>query len=288
MTGKLEKIGKYLITKKLMTTGFSDIYIARDPDLKIDLAIKVFHLKEDNIGSKAEYDEDYWRNAFIEEARLLARLDHPNIVTVRDFGWLADTQPFFVMPFITANLIYEMGKDAANEEDAKEIDYKWRPRALDTSRAMEILGQILAALSVLHRRKIIYRDLKPGNILLTEKSGGSVKLCDFGMVKMSGVKDGERSGVWIGTADYMSPEQLKSARDVDARADIYSAGLIAHRMLTGWLPDRTRAQLDAATYNLPHKLVDFINACISSNIHDRPNDAAQALSRLRRIRDAAA
>ena len=282
MSDPLKTIGKYVVTKPLMKTGFSDIYIAKDPDIDARLAIKVFHLKDENIGGQGRYGQEFWLQSFLEEAKLLARLDHRHIVPVLDFGWMGEAQPFFVMPYITANLIFEIGKDARTAEDAAKIEDKLQPRAIAPSRAVEIWGQILSALSHLHNCQIIHRDIKPGNILLTQREGGSVKLCDFGSVKLSGVKE-ERSGAWIGTKDYMSPEQQESSKDVGAGADIYASGVIAYRMLTGSLPQEGVARLDAVQHDIPIALADLVNDCIASDENSRPRDADNVLMQLEKL-----
>lgn len=262
-----------------MRTGFSDIYIAKDPVLDRALAIKVFHPKGDNVGEKAQYGVDFWRERFVEEARILARFDHPNIIGVLDTGIAESGEPYFVMPFIDANLLIEVGEDETERKKLEDIDPKWHPRPISPRRAVEVWRQVLSALSELHTTDLVHRDIKPQNILLTKRRGGTVKLCDFGMVKVPDGK-GSRAGIWVGTLDYISPEQRKSAMDVDARSDVYSAGGLMYRMLTGKVSAAVRAPLRAKRYRIPDALATLIDDCMRTRRSDRPDDAVVALSRL--------
>ncbi len=274
-----EEVGKYRIVEKLMSTGFSDIYIADDPDLRVTVAVKIFHPKGDNVGEKAQYGIDFWRARFIEEARVLARLDHPNIVKAFFMDHTAAGQPYFVMPFQPANLLYEIGEDAKSAAEAEKIDAKWKPRAVSPRRAVEVWQQMLSALAAMHAEGLVHRDIKPQNVLLTSKRRGRVKLCDFGMVKVPGGK-GSRSGIWVGTLDYISPEQRKSAAHVDARSDVYSAGVVMYRMLTGRLPADVRPKLQGERFGIPQGLATLVEACIERPIKRRPADAGEVLERL--------
>ncbi len=275
----MKKIGRYEILEPLMETGFSDIYIAQDSILERKLAIKVFHPKGDNVGEEAQYGIDFWRERFEAEARILGRFDHPNIIGVLDAGKMDNGEPYFVMPFISANLLIEIGEDETEEKKFEDIADKWKPRSISPRRAVTIWRQILSALAVLHADNLVHRDIKPQNILLTEWTGGTPKLCDFGMVKVPGGK-GSRSGIWIGTLEYISPEQQKSAADVDQRSDVYSAGALMYRMLTGKVSARVRAPIRAKRYRIPEALGTLIDDCMQPHRRDRPTDAGEVLRRL--------
>lgn len=278
----MDKIGKYEIEAPLLDTSFSDIFIVRDPDRDGYFALKVFHPKGDNVGEKAKYGEDFWRARFVEEANIMSRFDHPNLVTAVDVGESENGAPFVVMPFMEANLLYEIGEDADTPEDIEKIPKPWRPRPVSPRRAVEVWRQILAGLSALHEAGLVHRDVKPSNVLLDSKRRGDVKLCDFGMVKVPGAS-GSRSGIWVGTLDYISPEQHKSAREVDARSDVYSAGVVMYRMLSGRLPKQGRAPMRAGRFGIPERLVKLIESCLEPRRRDRPPTATEALEKLDEI-----
>ncbi len=274
-------IGKFEIIKDLIITDFSDIYLCRDNDLGVSVAVKVFNPKGDNAGPerKNRYSTDNWRERFIEEARLLARIDHPHIISVRALDYTEDGKPYIVMPFIEANLIYEIGRDAADEADALQIEEKWRPKKVKVERAIFLLRQLLSALAELHRRNVFHRDLKPANVLLTAKHGGSVKLCDFGTAKLPDWTK-SRSGIWIGTLDYMAPEQRKSATDIDARADVFAVAVLAYRMLTKQLPSGAFPPPKELSPEIPEDLDAWIMQGMAQERSKRPKDAAEMLKLL--------
>ena len=274
----MKKIGPYRIEQQLLSTGFSDIYIVfRDED-KTPLALKVFHPKGKNVGSEAKYGPDFWRARFIEEGRILSQIDHPHIISVIDQGALDTGEPYFVMPFMEANLLYEIGDDPKDDED--EIAEKWRPRPISPRRAADIWSQLLEALAEIHRLGLVHRDVKPPNIMLDRKVDGRVCLGDFGMVKVPGAT-GSRSGIWIGTLDYISPEQRKSAREVDARSDVYSAGVVMYRMLTGRLPGRKPVPLRPGRLDIPACMANLIDHCLKRRPADRPTDAIALITAFR-------
>lgn len=275
----MDTIGPYRIGQTLLTTSFSDIYIVYAEDDDIPLALKVFHPKNKNVGSQAKYGPDFWRARFVEEGRLLNSIDHPHIIPVVDTGVTLDGAPFFVMPFMEANLSYEIGEDVSKAEDKENPSSKWRSRPISPRRAVEIWDQVLNALSELHVRGLVHRDIKPPNILLDKKMQGRVRLADFGMVKVPDSR-GSRSGIWIGTLDYISPEQRKSAKDVDQRSDVYSAGALMYRMLTGELPGQRPVPLRAGRLDIPACLGRLIGLCLKRRPSDRPADAGVVHQRL--------
>lgn len=275
----MEQIGKYLVRKVLISTGFSTIYLSFDPDLETEVAVKVFHVKGENAGPKAKYGEAEWRERFIREARLLANLDHPNIVPVKEMATTDDGRPYFVMPFIKANLIYEIGRDVMDADAIARLPERERPKRVAPARAVSILRQVLGALAALHRLGLVHRDVKPGNVLLTRGQGGSVRLCDFGMVKFPDWKS-SRAGIWIGTLDYISPEQRENATAVDARADVYSTGALAYRMLTGKLPVGAFPPIGEHGVAVPAGVPSLIMKALSPDKAGRPKDASEMLRRL--------
>jgi len=275
----MDKVDKYEIVESLLTTGFSDLYIARHPERDGYFAVKVFHPKGDNTGENAKYGDAFWRARFVEEASIMQRFEHPSLVSVTDTGETPDGAPYLVMPFMEANLLYEIGEDAETPEEIEKVDPKWRPRPVSPRRAVEVWRQMLAGLCVLHEAGLVHRDIKPPNVLLDSKQRGRVKLCDFGMVKVPGAV-GSRTGIWVGTLEYISPEQRKSATEVDARSDVYSSAVVMYRMLSGRLPKKGRAPMRAGRYGIPQGLVELIESCLQARRRDRPATACEVLEKL--------
>jgi tRNA A-37 threonylcarbamoyl transferase component Bud32 len=193
--------------------GMGVVYKARQKRLDRLVALKIL---PPNVSRDAAFSERFSR-----EAKALARLTHPNIVTVHDFGQ-ADGLFYFVMEFVD-------GMNLRQLLDTAKISPK---------EALAIVPQICDALQFAHDKGIVHRDIKPENILI-DKSG-VVKIADFGLAKLVGLeaKDLTITSVRdvIGTPHYMAPEQIEHPQDVDHRADIYSLGVVFYQMLTGELP----------------------------------------------------
>lgn len=275
------RIGKYLIRTRLIRTDYSSVFLCRDPDLLIDVAVKAY-LPTPEIARERTYGGAFWRERFIKEARILATIDHPHVIAVKELTIPRNGAPYFVMPFIEANLIYEIGRDTSDSQKIAGLPENKRPRRLALPRALHLLRQILSGLAELHRRGWVHRDIKPGNVLLTRKVEGAVKLCDFGMIKTPDSKN-SRAGVWVGSRDYMAPEQRESAKDVDARADIYSVGALAYRLLTGHLPIGAFPAPDEANPEVPEPLSRLILQALAPDRAARPANAAAVLRLLRAI-----
>ena len=207
--------------------GMGAVYKARQPALDRFVALKI-------LAPRSGGDLDF-AERFTREARALAKLSHPNIVAVYDFGRAelplgqdaqqrVPTTPvhYFIMEYVD-------GPNLRQVEQAGKLS----PRE-----ALEIIPQICAALQFAHDEGIVHRDIKPENILLDKR--GRVKIADFGLAKILGQepKDFRLTGVRdvVGTPHYMAPEQIEKPQEVDHRADIYSLGVVFYEMLTGELP----------------------------------------------------
>jgi serine/threonine protein kinase len=193
--------------------GMGVVYKARQPRLDRFVALK---LLPQSLASDAAFAERFNR-----EARVLARLNHANIVTVHDFG---QSGGFFylLMEFV----------------DGVNLRQAMRAGRFTPQQAMLLVPKICEALQFAHDEGILHRDIKPENILLDTR--GRVKIADFGIAKLVGEAKEKvtltASGAAIGTPHYMAPEQLEHPQDVDQRADIYSLGVVFYEMLTGELP----------------------------------------------------
>jgi serine/threonine protein kinase len=193
--------------------GMGAVYKARQRGLDRLVAVKVLRPE---VG-----DDPTFAERFAREARALARLNHPAIVTVHEFG-RADGLFYLVMEYV----------------DGVSLRQTIRARQLAPKDALNIVSQICDALQFAHDEGIVHRDIKPENILLDKR--GRVKIADFGLAKLMGQEHADPSltatNQVMGTFRYMAPEQLASTRTVDHRADIYSLGVVFYELLTFELP----------------------------------------------------
>ncbi|MBC7953417.1 MAG: serine/threonine protein kinase [Rhodospirillaceae bacterium] len=248
----------------VVTSNFSRVYRAWDVALARAVAVKVFHLDPEREAT-LPYPREVWRRRFIAEARLLAGIDHPHVVRVNGLDHLPDGTPYMVMPWYVANLRREIGRD----KDDAHLPELERPRRVSPVRAVEIIRQLCLGLAVLHAKGYVHRDVKPTNLLLTAREGGAIKLCDLGMAKLPDELSQAlaRRGVWIGTPDYVAPEQRRDASQVDDRADVYSVGVLAYRLVSGKLPDGPEPPLDA---QIPEEFARLIHAALAVVPSQRP------------------
>jgi predicted Ser/Thr protein kinase len=193
--------------------GMGMVYKARQPALDRVVALKIL---PQETSSDAQFAERFTR-----EARALARLNHPNIVGVYEFGE-RDGLFFFIMEFV----------------DGPNLRQLIQTRAIKPAEALAIVPKICEALQFAHEEGVMHRDIKPENVLIDKR--GRVKIADFGLAKILGIETGDlaltQKGMSLGTPRYMAPEQIEHPEDVDHRADIYSLGVVFYEMLTGELP----------------------------------------------------
>ena len=214
---KPEELARYFpqleIIELLGQGGMGAVYKARQPTLDRLVAVKILPAEVAGDPGFAE--------RFTREARALARLNHPNIVGIYDFGQ-ADGLYYFVMEYVEGASLRQLV--------AK--------RELTPRQALALVPQICEALQFAHDEEIVHRDIKPENILIDKR--GRVKVADFGLAKLLGCSADEatltRVEQVMGTPLYMAPEQMQSSHAVDHRADIYSLGVVFYEMLTGELP----------------------------------------------------
>ena len=193
--------------------GMGAVYKARQKNLDRTVALKV-------IPPEAAKDPTF-AERFAREARALARLNHPNIVTVYDFGQIGDVY-YLLMEYV----------------DGVNLRHALRAARLESTEALAIVPQICDALQYAHDQGVVHRDIKPENVLLDRS--GRVKIADFGLAKMLGKGPDDftltHTQQVMGTPRYMAPEQIEKPTTVDHRADIYSLGVVLYEMLTGELP----------------------------------------------------
>lgn len=209
----LTKLGRYDLIRVLGKGAMGLVYEGRDPTLDRRVAIKTIRVENLSEEAAAEYEV-----RFRTEARSAARLQHPNIVSVYDTGRDGDIA-FIVMEFI-------QGDDLKNHLDKGKL--------YTLEQTLAIMSDLLSALDYAHRQNIVHRDIKPANLLIDET--GRVKLTDFGVARIQDSGDATRTqGTVVGTLKYMSPEQVQGL-PVDARADLFAAGIVLFQLLTGKRP----------------------------------------------------
>ncbi|MEW5985812.1 MAG: protein kinase [Chloroflexota bacterium] len=206
-----QTIGRYVIERELGQGGMAVVYLARDPAVGRQVAVKV-------LPRQFTFDPAF-RARFRREAEVIAALEHPAIVPVYDFGE-DDGQPYLVMRYMPGGSLAD----------------RIRRGPMPLPEAVAILERLAPALDEAHRQGIVHRDLKPGNILFDQYD--QPYLADFGIVKLA---EGQTTsltatGGIIGTPAYMSPEQARGNVELDGRSDVYSLGVILFEMLTGTVP----------------------------------------------------
>lgn len=213
--------GRYRVVRVLGEGGTGTVYEVMHESLGRTFAMKV--LRQDVA------KDDALAQRFIQEARATAALKHPNIVSITDFGRLADKTPYFVMERLVGHTLAHVCKVGG---------------PLPTARAVNVILQVAGALAAAHEAGIVHRDLKPENIFLVGRIDGSqeggtqgdlVKVVDFGAAKITGATRITKTGIVFGTPHYMAPEQA-SGQPVDHRADIYALGVIMYEIFSGHLP----------------------------------------------------
>ncbi|MBI9043952.1 MAG: serine/threonine protein kinase [Anaerolineaceae bacterium] len=255
-------IGRYHIVEKLGRGGMAAVYKAFDTHLERNIAIKVI--------LPGHQHADQFLKRFDREAKTLAKLNHPNIVSILDYG---DYQgmPYLVMEYISGGTL--------KERMGQPLHYK---------DAIQLVLPIAEALSEAHQNNIIHRDIKPANILIDEN--GSPLLSDFGISKIL-ESDSEAAaltgtGVGIGTPEYMAPEQ-GHGKKIDQRADIYALGIVFYELVTGKKPfqaDTPMATLiKQLTEPLPHPsqyiqgLPPLVEQVIFKSLTKNPDDRYQTM-----------
>ena len=256
--------GRYWVESLIARGGMATVYLGTDTRLDRTVALKIMH-------ADLASDEDFVRR-FVGEARSVARLSHPNVVTVFDQG--ADGHSLYLaMEHVPGQTLREL----LNERGR-----------LSPREALDIMDGVLAGLAAAHDAGIAHRDVKPENVLLTDS--GVVKVADFGLARLlAGVRQ-TKTGMIIGTAAYLAPEQVAGAAS-DARSDVYAAGVMLFELLTGRQPHTGDTPLavaykhvnevvpppSAVVPGLPPALDTLVALATSRDPELRPGDAGQFL-----------
>lgn len=252
-------ISHYKVTRLLGRGGMGEVYEAVDESLDRHVAIKIL------LPRFAEDPEVTVR--FFNEARSVNLISHPGLVQVYEFGQLPSGGAFLVMEYINGSTLRDRLKES---ERLPEME------------ALQIALQLSSALAAAHAKNIIHRDLKPGNVMLiqdpTLPGRQRVKLLDFGIAKLGAQAAGEesprtRTGLAIGTPTYMSPEQCRSAKAINGKADVYSLGVLLYQMLAGRLPFEAESEgemLGMQMYEEPQsllKIAPHVTRSVAALVH---------------------
>jgi dienelactone hydrolase len=248
-----DRIGSYIIERRLGAGGMGEVWRARDERLGRDVAIKLLLPHPSNAAERLE--------AFQREARAAGALNHTNVLTVHDVGEQSGS------PFIVTECL-----------EGEPLRARLGDGALPVDAALDVAIQLARGLGAAHRRGVVHRDLKPDNIFLA--LDGRVKILDFGLATLHDVRPtsslppatepGQRP-LAGGTAGYMAPEQLRG-QAVDHRADIFALGAVLQEMITGSRPDTSA--LATASPEVPPALSAIISQCLA----DRPEDRFQTVA----------
>ncbi len=229
-TAEPDQIGNYRIVRRLGEGGMGVVYEAEQANPRRRVALKL--MRAGNLASERE------RRLFEREADALGRLLHPGIATIFESGMTANGQPFLVMEYIAGQTLAEYTNSLAPLNGYRPADLADR---------IAVFLSICDAITYAHQQGVIHRDLKPGNIMLTESS--EVKVLDFGLARLTDDSGATRTetGVVQGSLRYMSPEQARGETGrVDTRSDIYSLGIILYELISGKHPYLDKTELLAA------------------------------------------
>jgi hypothetical protein len=271
MIGKT--ISHYEILSKLGEGGMGVVYKAQDAKLNRFVALKFL---PPHISSNDEK-----KKRFIQEAQTASTLDHPNVGTIHEIDETEDGQMFIAMAY------YE----------GETLEEKVTKGPLEVEEAIDIATQVAEGLAKAHQKDVVHRDIKPANIIIT--SEGVAKILDFGLAKLAGRSKLTRSGTTVGTAAYMSPEQIKG-EEVDQRTDIWSFGVALYEVVAGQLPFRGEYEqavmysilneepepLNLLRADIPKELTDVVERSMNKDLGKRYSTAVDLLADLENFQKA--
>jgi serine/threonine protein kinase len=269
-----QRIGGYEIIAKIGEGGLGVVYKARQLSMGRVVALKVLH--------ERWVTDDEFRKRFLVEARLAGRLSHPNLIQVIDVGRYRNTL-YFSMEFVDGEPV-----DATLDREGR----------MDLRSTVAIAIQMAGALEYLHQRRIVHRDVKPGNIMVTRS--GIAKLGDFGFVKSSLESVLSTEGEVLGTPDYISPEAAKGEKNLDFRSDLYSFGATLYHMLSGSPPfggsvsdvmeQHIKSEprpLASLVKGIPGRVIDIVDKLMRKKPEDRFQNFSELIAELEAVRVAA-
>src|ERR1051325_4919317 len=271
-------LGNYRIESVIGTGGMGQVFRAVHIHLAREAAIKVLHA---NLAA-----EPCFQARFLKEARAIASLKHPNIVAVHDFGEQAGSL-YLVMELIEGGSLRQLLLAQTTAQAGLPL---WT--------GIDLVRQTADGLALAHAQGMVHRDIKPDNLLLSDTLGGNpvIKITDFGLVRLAESGTMTATGMVLGTAAYMSPEQCQGV-ELDGRSDLYSLGVVLYEVATGYVPFQAKT-LSAAVYHhvqvapppprtvrpdLPLELEQVIMRCLAKRPAERYASAAELSSALRTV-----
>ncbi|HNN71274.1 MAG TPA: serine/threonine-protein kinase [Ferruginibacter sp.] len=241
-------VAGYRLTERIGSGGMGDVYKAYNPSLNRTAAVKILHQKD-------------MAERFRNEAYIQSSVSHPNIACMYEYVVASDT-PCIIMEYV----------------EGESLDhYLHRKGKLSNTEAEQVIGQVASALSYLHKRDIVHRDIKPQNFKI--QADGKVTMLDFGIAKAKYTPRLTQQGFAVGTTEYMAPEQFQ--QQVEKGSDIWSLGVLAYELVTGYLPFEAnnpitlRAKIEKGAFTNPKIMVpqvsEKMNLIIERSLRTNPS-----------------
>jgi hypothetical protein len=276
---KAKQLGQYALEEKLGEGGMGVVYRGSHAMLRRPTAIKLLHIEQTNPETIARFER---------EVTLTSQLTHPNTIAIYDFGQTPEGLFYYAMEYLEGLDLDRLVKDFGPQSDA---------------RIVHILKQVCGSLAEAHSHGLIHRDIKPGNVFLTQRGGlyDFAKVLDFGLVKAIGAADDgslTAAGALTGTPLFLAPEQIEHSESVDQRTDLYALGAVAYFLVTGSAPFSGESIVEICMKHVQQTpesptaragrpvepvLEEVILQCLMKNPADRPDSAAAVAEMLSTI-----
>lgn len=250
----------YQVLELIARGGMGAVYRARQISLDRPVAVKI-------LPSALWHEDEDYSERFRNEARVMARLSHPGMIAVHDFGSMPDGQLYFIMEYVQGTDVGQMLVKSGK---------------LAPLHALAIAAHVCDALAYAHKHGVIHRDIKPGNIMVDLE--GRVKVADFGLARVAAQESASaQSTTTMGTPDYVAPEALVVGVMVDARADLYALGVTLYEMITGKVPGNVFVPLSKCVPGLDPRFDKIIQRALQRERTKRYQSAAELRADLDRI-----
>lgn len=263
--------GRFRLQRQLGSGGMADVYLSFDEETQTPCAIKLL----------SQHSDPEQRQRFFREASVLSQLQHPGIVRYHAHGYTEQGVPYLAMELL----------------EGEDLCQRLLRKPLTAAETLVLAQAVLSALTAAHQAGIIHRDIKPANLFLVSGEPARTKLLDFGIVRLTTASQHTRTGSILGTPEYMSPEQLRGLKELDARSDLFSLGVVLYECLAGWSPFRSDhpmgtlgrilfddpPKLSERNPNLPEALCVLVHEMLAKEPRHRPPSAEAVRTRLQNI-----